>query len=78
MELFRSNLRRPRLSLAEVMVCIATLGIALKWPVFLLPTIGALLTLFFYRVGFSLFLTLLTMSLIGLVAGMLSAMLRLH
>jgi hypothetical protein len=76
MDLLKSNIRRPRFSLAEVISWIAALGIALKWPLLLFPMTVVFLTSFLDGVGFSLLWTLVAMTLIGLVAGTFMAMLR--
>jgi hypothetical protein len=78
MELIRSNLRRPHFSLAEIIGWIAAFGIALRFPLLLVPTIAVSLAYLFDRAGFSLLWTLVATSLIGLVLGALEATIATH
>jgi hypothetical protein len=70
MQLYRSRLRRPRFTLAEVLGLIVAVALALKWPIFVLPTFSVALVLFFDRLGLSVIWTLILVSAIGFVLGL--------
>lgn len=70
MELYRSRLRRPRFTLAQVGAFIAALAMALRWPILLLPTFSIGLALCLTRVGFSLIWTLIIASIVGFILGL--------
>jgi hypothetical protein len=70
MELYRSQLRRPRLSLAEVAGFIAAVALAFRWPILILPTLSVALTLFFDRIGLSVIWSLILTALVGLILGL--------
>jgi hypothetical protein len=78
MELIRSNLRKPRFALAEAIGWIAAFGVALRFPLLLVPTIALALGYLFDRAGFSLLWTLLAISMIGFVLGTISGMMAVH
>jgi phage shock protein PspC (stress-responsive transcriptional regulator) len=69
MELYRSRLRRPRFTLAEIAGFVAGVAMALRWPILIMPTLSVVLILFFDRVGLSLTWALVMTSVVGLVLG---------
>jgi hypothetical protein len=70
MELYRSQFRRPRLTLAEVAGLIAAAALAFRWPILILPTLSVALTLFFDRIGLSVIWSLILALLGGLILGL--------
>ncbi len=74
----QANLRWPRFSLAEVIGWIAAFGVALRFPLLLVPTIAVPLAYVFDRAGFSMLWTLVAISLIGFVLGTISGMMAVH
>jgi hypothetical protein len=68
--LFQSRLRRPRFTLAEVGGLVAATAVAFKWPILLVPTLSVALTLYFTRLGFSLILAIILVSLALFVLGL--------
>jgi hypothetical protein len=70
MHLYRSRLRRPRFNLAEVAGLVAAVAFAFRWPVLLVPTLGAALCLFLDRLGLSVIWILIVISVVGFVLGL--------
>jgi phage shock protein PspC (stress-responsive transcriptional regulator) len=61
-QLYRSRLRKPRFTLAEVGGFVAAFAVAFRWPILLVPTFSVALTLFLTRLGISLILALILVS----------------
>ncbi len=70
MELYRSHLRKPRFTLAEVVGLIVAVALALRWPILLLPTFSVALFLLFDRLGLSVIWALILVSVVGFVLGL--------
>jgi phage shock protein PspC (stress-responsive transcriptional regulator) len=70
MQLYRSRLRRPRFTLAEVAGLVAGVALALRWPILLMPTLSVALILFLDRLGLSLILAFILTSVVWLVLGL--------
>jgi hypothetical protein len=70
MELYRSRLRRPRFTLADVAGLIGAVALAFRWPILLLPTFSVTLYLFCDRLGLSVIWLLILASVVGLVLGL--------
>jgi phage shock protein PspC (stress-responsive transcriptional regulator) len=69
-KLFQSRLRRPRFTFAEVGGLVGATAVAFKWPILLVPTLSVALTLFFTRLGFSLILAIILVSLALFLLGL--------
>jgi hypothetical protein len=70
MELYRSHLRRPRFNLAEVAGLVVAVAVALRWPFLLMPTIAVAWYVLCERLGCSVIWCLLSLSVLGLVMGL--------
>ena len=53
MELYRSRLRKPRFTLAEVAGLVAGVALAMRFPVLIVPTLAVAHCLFCDRLGLS-------------------------
>jgi hypothetical protein len=74
----RCEFRRPQFALADLAGLIAAVAVACKWPFFILPTVGLVLTILLDRVGLSLVWILLAVSAFGLALGLLMKPIIVH
>ena len=70
MELYRSQLRRPRFTIAQIAALIAIVALVFRWPILILPSLTVTLILVFDRIGLSVIWSLIIASILGLVLGL--------
>ena len=73
MEWYRSHLRRPRFNLADLAGLVVAVAVALRWPLLLMPTVAVVYCLLCERLGLSVIWCLLSLSVLGLVMGLVMA-----
>jgi hypothetical protein len=69
MYLLQSRFQRPHFTLAEIAGVVALVAAALRWPVLILPTLAIVLAFLCDRSGLSLAWTLVVISAVGFVLG---------
>jgi hypothetical protein len=70
MDWYRSHLRRPRFNLADIAGLVVAVAVALRWPFLLVPTIAVVYYTLCERLGLSVIWCLLSISVLGLVMGL--------